>query len=135
VAVPIAIGAAVAAVAVIGLVRDRLWGLVVGLIWATLEAAFAAYMVVLTLFMLAESREPSGVAQAARSVPLVFGIATAASIAVLVILIRDRPASVPRSPRHEASPPVPIDGDHARPRQMRPSTPRSPHRRSHPPLS
>jgi hypothetical protein len=133
VTVLIAIGAIMAAVAVVGLVRDRLWGLLVGLIWAIAVIAFAGYMVVATIAVGPGLADPSGgISPAARSVPLVFGIATAASIAVFILLARDRPAAGSQPPHGEASPP-PMGDQPARPRQVWPSSRRSARRWRRPP--
>jgi hypothetical protein len=129
-ALPVAIGALVGAVAVTGLARGRLWGLAVGLIWAAFEAASGALVALGTLTGL----EPSGSeALARRTAPIVFGIATVVSIAVLVLLVRDRRASGRLPPLLEASPEAPIGDDHTRPRQVWPSSRRSSRRRRRPP--
>jgi hypothetical protein len=131
--VPVVIGALVAAVALAGLARDSLWGLAAGLIWAAFGTVFAAWM---TVTMLANARyveSGSSEALARRTAPIVFGIATVASVAVLILLVRDHRASGRRPRLPEVSPRTPIGDDHTRPRQVWPSSRRSPRRRRRPP--
>jgi hypothetical protein len=121
VALPVAIGALVGAVAATGLAQDRLWGLVVGLNWAAFGTMFAALVALWTLAVL----EASG--------SIVFGIAVVASIAVLILLVRDRRALGPLPALPEASPQAPIGDDHTRPTQVWPASRRSSRRRRRPP--
>ena len=130
-ALPIAIGALVAAVAVAGLARGRRWGHPAGLLWATVGTLYAAW---LGLAMLFTRGEPSGSeALGRRTAPIVFGIAAVASIAVFILLVRDRRALGRPSPPHEASPQVTIGEELSRPKQAWPSSRRSPRRRRRPP--
>jgi hypothetical protein len=128
--VPIAMGTVVAAAAVLGLARDRLWGLMAGFAWAVLWIIFSGFVFVALLQV---SNPTENLARAMRSGPFLFGLATVASIAVLVLLVRDRRAPDRPSPPPEASPQRPIDDDHPRPRQVWPSSRRSSRRRRRPP--
>jgi len=130
VALPVAIGALVGAVAVTGLARGRLWGLAVGLIWAAFGTVFAALV---ALTMLTGPEPSASEAVARRTAPIVFGIATVASIAVLILLVRDRRASSRLPPLPEPSQQAPIGDDHTRPRQVWPSSRRSSRGRRRPP--
>jgi len=126
---PIAIGTLVAAAAGLGLARDRLWGLMAGFLWAVGGIIFSGFVFVALLL---PNNPTENVALGARSGPVVFGLATVASIAVLVLLVRDRSAPDRPSPLNEPSLQVPIDNDESHPRQVWPSSRRSDRRRRHP---
>jgi MFS family permease len=132
---PIGIGALGAAIAVPELARDRLRGRMAGLIWAAFGAAFAGFVTVAMLTLNENANEPTSrlLAPAVRSARVAFGLATVGSIAVLILLVRDRGARDRPSLLNELSPQVPIDDDESHPRQVWPSSRRSNRRRRRPP--
>ena len=133
--VPVGIGALGAAIAVHGLARDRPWGRMAGLIWAAFGTAFAGFVTVAMLTLNENANEPTSriLAPSVRSGRVAFGLATVASIAVLILLVRDRGARDRPSLLNEPSPQVPIDDDESYPGLVWPSSRRSNRRRRRPP--